>query len=254
MDVRNNKVESINYFKGMQPGIPKYLADLAVEIARENLEVRQGLGCQPAADWSVMEATKTALNKTKCQRSQHLCVAPTFVKGDKALWAIVDLTDLKVVGVKWTAVGETEGAVTQRSLENEIMMSCYCNVDNHISQGDWEFDYTLTRSDGLEVKNIKWKNQMIFESVKLVDWHVSYSETEGFGYSDAIGCPEFSQAAVIAINPPEILPLDRKSEIQLVLSWIKSTSVKAGHCLVVIIMNKDLNFIWMVDSGLSLDH
>jgi len=44
----------------------------------------------------------------------------------------------------------------------------------------------------------------VLESAKLVDYHVSYSSVEGFGYSDAIGCPIFSQAAVVALEPPVV--------------------------------------------------
>ena len=44
----------------------------------------------------------------------------------------------------------------------------------------------------------------VLTSAKLVDWHVSYSNTEGFGYSDAVGCPYFSQAAVVAAVAPKI--------------------------------------------------
>jgi hypothetical protein len=41
----------------------------------------------------------------------------------------------------------------------------------------------------------------------LVDWHVSYSKTDGFGYSDAVGCPYFSSATVVAVEAPKILEL-----------------------------------------------
>ena len=37
-----------------------------------------------------------------------------------------------------------------------------------------------------------------------MDWHVSYSKIDGFGYSDAVGCPEFSQAAVVAVSDPKV--------------------------------------------------
>ena len=38
----------------------------------------------------------------------------------------------------------------------------------------------------------------------MVDWHVSYPNTDGFGYSDAVGCPFFSSAAVGAIEKPRM--------------------------------------------------
>lgn len=202
VDMSIKTIIDFQFYAGMQPNIPEHLAEIAFELAQRDIEVRTHLGCIPTPDMARMVATKTALNKTRCQRSEHLCVAPTFVHGNKALWTIVDLTDLKVVGVKWTEVGSTAGAITERSLENEIMMSCFCEQENEHQQGDWKFKFKLTRSDGMEIYDITYKNEPFLESVKLVDWHVSYSQTEGFGYSDAIGCPEFSQAAVIAVDPP----------------------------------------------------
>jgi hypothetical protein len=40
-----------------------------------------------------------------------------------------------------------------------------------------------------------------------VDWPVSYSKTDGFGYSDAVGCPYFSSATVVAVEVPKVVDL-----------------------------------------------
>lgn len=79
--------------------------------------------------------------------------------------------------------------------------------------------YMLTSSDGLRINDVQFNNQPVLSSAKLVDWHVSYSGTDGFGYSDAVGCPYFSQAAVIAWQPPEVATLkdDNGNEIGFVL-------------------------------------
>ncbi|HTE10060.1 MAG TPA: hypothetical protein VK645_03805, partial [Chitinophagaceae bacterium] len=42
---------------------------------------------------------------------------------------------------------------------------------------------------------------------------VSYSGTDGFGYSDAVGCPYFSQAAVVAFEPPKIAALKENNAV-----------------------------------------
>ena len=76
-----------------------------------------------------------------------------------------------------------------------------------VGQVDWKMDYNITSSDGLKVSNVFYKGEPIIKDAKLVDWHVNYSNTDGFGYSDAVGCPYFSTAAVIAIEPPQILPI-----------------------------------------------
>ncbi|MBK9378468.1 MAG: hypothetical protein IPM86_09625 [Saprospiraceae bacterium] len=207
VDVEKTKVVYFHTFENFQPDIPPHLAALAEDIALSDPDVIKQYG-QDLDPLSVrMSSTKTALNRSSCQRSQHLCVAPTFVKNERAMWVIVDLTSLKVVGVKWTEVGKTGPAITERMLQNEKVMTCYCEVENKVSKNGWSFLYTLTRSDGLRVSNISFKGIPLYRDVKTVDWHVSYSNTEGFGYSDAIGCPEYSQAAVVAVEPPVIYPI-----------------------------------------------
>ncbi len=188
-----------------QPDVPQYLVDLAVQIASQSPEVISALGYAPESEEAVMENTKTALNLTRCQRSRHLCLAPTFVDGERALWAIVDLTDGVLVGVRWTDVG-TEGSqpVTERSLQDDVVTQLYCDKTTSLEQGDWRMDFILTSSDGLRISNVQFKERAILESAKLVDWHVSYSTTEAFGYSDAVGCPVFSQAAVVAFQGPTV--------------------------------------------------
>jgi len=202
VDVAHKQVINIIFYKETQPDIPPHLVELAMEMARNDTAVINEYGEHKLDQKPIMAGTKTALNRTKCQRSKHICVAPTFVKGDKALWAIVDLTDLNIAGVKWTQVGETGMAVTQRTMQNDKIMSCYCDKNNIVDKNDWTFSYSMSRSDGLVLTNVKYKKKELFRNVKLVDWHVSYSKIDGFGYSDAVGCPEFSTAAVLAVEPP----------------------------------------------------
>lgn len=189
-------------YKETQPDLPPHLVQLANYIARHDTSVIHAYGENYNTQEPLMSGTKTALNRTKCQRSKHLCVSPTFIKGSKALWVIVDLTDLNVAGVRWTDVGETGMAVTQRSAQNDKIMECFCDKLTSVDKEGWKFTYSMTRSDGLMISDISYKGVKYFNQVKLVDWHVSYSKVEGFGYSDAIGCPEFSTAAVLAIEPP----------------------------------------------------
>jgi hypothetical protein len=208
-----------------QPDIPPHLRDIALEIATQSPEVRQALGFAPTPDAALMAETKTSLNNTLCERSQHLCVAPTFVSGGQALWAIVDLTAARLVGTRWTWVGWTGDAatpapdatlvpfITERSLQNEVIIRDYCETNTALERDGWRMDYILTSSDGLRISDVTFGGAAIFESVKLVDWHVSYSRTEGFGYSDAVGCPVFSQAAVIAVTPPRVEDITEGGEV-----------------------------------------
>ena len=211
VDIAQKKVLATNYYAQTQPDIPKHLKKLALQIATNATEVQAALGYTPTQTEALMANTQTALNNTKCERSRHLCVAPTFVKGNKALWAIVDLTEHKLVGVRWTNLG-TQGiaapAVTERRLQDDKVTACFCEKETTLNKNNWQLKYMLTSSDGLRISEVSYKGIKILSSAKLVDWHVSYSGTDGFGYSDAVGCPYFSQSAVIATTIPQVLQLN----------------------------------------------
>ena len=206
VDVADGVVLDVSPFPETQPDISPRLTDLAVEIAIHAPEVIEALGYAPGTSEATMPNIKTALNDTRCERSRHLCVAPTFLAGDRALWAIVDLTEQRLVGVRWTELGtnSVEPLVTEESLQNEIVAARYCEQSNELSRDGWMLDYVLTSSDGLRISDVQFEGQEVMRSAKLVDWHVSYSRSEGFGYSDAVGCPIFSSAAVIAYNGPRV--------------------------------------------------
>jgi hypothetical protein len=210
VDVMQQKVLHRYYLNQTQPDISATLKKLAINIAIESAEVQNALGIKPDEADALMASTLTSLNRSRCERSRHLCVAPTFVKDNKALWAIVDLTDLRLVGIRWTNVGTTGPAapmLTERRMQDDKITACYCETEQEIKKYDWNMKYMLTSSDGLRISNVSFKNNQVLTSAKLVDWHVSYSGTDGFGYSDAVGCPYFSQAAVIAWEPPIIADL-----------------------------------------------
>lgn len=202
VDATAQKVLVVTRVPQSQPDIPQSLTDLATHIATNANEVKTALG--GTAEKPLMANTKTSLNRTKCERSKHLCVAPTFVSGEKALWAIVDLTDLALVGIRWTEVGSTGNAVTQKLLQNSVLTKKYCEQNTPLEKNGWKLNYVLTNSDGLKVADVSFNGKPILTSAKLVDWHVSYSNSEGFGYSDAVGCPYFSQAAVVAAIEPKV--------------------------------------------------
>jgi hypothetical protein len=214
-DLEQNKLLSVRQVDQAQPDIPPSLQKIALAIATKSPEVKEALGYTPSEGNAQMASTKTSLNKTNCERSRHLCVAPTFVQGDKALWVIVDLTDLTVAGIRWTNVGTTGPAIiTERKLQDDKITTCFCEQENKLRKNNWEMNYHITSSDGLEITQLSFKNVSILKSAKLVDWHVSYSTRDGFGYSDAIGCPVFSQAAVVANKAPTVAELkDEKNNI-----------------------------------------
>lgn len=209
VDIKQQKAVTVFTQQQTQPEIPQHLKDLAVKIAINSPEVQEAYGIKPSEKEALMAGTKTSLNRTRCERSRHLCVAPTFVKDGKALWAIVDLTDHKLVGVRWTNVGTTGPApmITERKLQDDKVTACFCERETALDKDGWKMNYMLTGSDGLRIAQVSFNGKPILQSAKLVDWHVSYSGTDGFGYSDAVGCPYFSQAAVIAFAPPKVMEI-----------------------------------------------
>lgn len=218
VDTANKRVISINSIEDSQPELSQSLKSVAVAIAKYESAVQLEVGKflsflgenKKAEDvLPVMVDTKSALKDTLCERSRHLCVAPTYVLGNKALWVIVDLTDMKVVGLRWTDVGNSgpPTIVTERKIEDEFVYKNFCEQVNSHKQAGWEFDYHITSSDGLRIANATFKSKPVFSSAKVVDWHVSYSQKERFGYSDATGCPIFSSAVVVAYDGPKFEPI-----------------------------------------------
>jgi hypothetical protein len=208
------QIIDVQAFVNFQPEIPPHLKDLANLISSKDPKITEFVGFQLDGDKSLMANTKTALNKSVCERSQHMCVSPTYVMPYKmALWAIVDLTDLNLVALRWTNL-TTDGAVlpdpntTEKKVANDVIDKKYCMKTNKFEQGDWKFNYTLTSSDGMNIENVTFKGKEVIKSTKIVDWHVSYSKDDGFGYSDAIGCPVYSQAAVVPASEPKIKQKD----------------------------------------------
>ena len=206
VDVNQNKVVHLNRIVDGQAELNKRLTDIAINIAINSPEVIEALGINPNEKDAVMANVKTAMNGTKCERSKHLCVAPTFLNhvNKKALWAIVDLTDWKLVGIAWTDLGDSGPMpkTTEMEIQNEFVMEHFCEKNNDTILGDWKVNYRITSSDGLEVFDVKYKDKVCIRSSKIVDWHVSYLYKEGMGYSDATGCPMFSSSAVVAFNGP----------------------------------------------------
>lgn len=203
-----NKVLAVNHSQNTQPEIPEYLSLIAEEISSSSAHTRELLGKDVSPTDFTMSSTKTALKRTKCERSRHLCVAPTFVQGKKALWSIVDLTDLRLVGLKWTEWGDQPiAAVTEKHMRNRVVHDAICRKSARYEQDGWSFSYMLTGSDGLLVTDVTFQGSPRLKSSKNLDWHVSYSTEDDFGYSDAAGCPLFSTAAIVPPTLPDFRPL-----------------------------------------------
>jgi len=240
VDVDQGKVLQINRFPQMQPDVSLRLTHIAQAIALYAPEVRKELGGEkPKFKDMSMANVRGGLHDSPCDNANHLCVAPTFSYHDReeALWAIVDLTDLKLAAAKWAGLGKTTtpSCISERSLQNRHIMENFCQKNNTHEEDGWRLTYRITGSDGLEVIDASFGGNPVIKSMKIVDWHVSYKAKEGastldtsrdtyvegrrveyikgdndeffFGYNDAMGCPMFSTSVVLPFNAPRINPI-----------------------------------------------
>ena len=233
VNVDTKKVLQIDRYSNKQPDISQRLKRVAEAIALYSPEVKKTLGDNPKLKDMSMANVRGSVNGSPCENDNHLCVAPTFSYHDKekALWAVIDLTDMKLAIAKWAGLGKTTtpSCISERSLQNRVVMEKYCQRNTHYKDMGWEFDYRITGSDGLEIVNASYKGQKVIKSAKIVDWHVAYrglgdvdtsmeSIVAGrrveyvkgnnhdffFGYNDAMGCPMFSTSVVLSFNAPQI--------------------------------------------------
>ncbi|EFO80482.1 hypothetical protein OSCT_1707 [Oscillochloris trichoides DG-6] len=206
-----NQVLDVQSLVAAQPEIPRELADLATQIAISSPVTAAALGLTPteamALDYA--SATKTTMIGTPCERSRHLCVSPVFAWGTQALWVIVDLTDLRLVGAStWTEQGQLSQRrdVSEASLE-DAALAPLCETPQLLEHQGWRASYLLTSSDGLELRDVTFQGRPVVQSIKVVDWHVGYaagSDGRRVGFSDTVGCPVFSSAAIIPYTLPTL--------------------------------------------------
>ena len=206
VDLSQNKVVHVKRVIDAEAEINKRLNDLAVEIALNSTEVQEALKINGEELSATKADLEISMNKTKCERSKHLCVGPSFYnkKNKRMVWSIVDMTEWKLKGLAWAESKIDEHKITEMELQNEFVMAHFCEKNNDTTLGDWKINYRIVGSDGMEVFDVKYKDKKIINTSKIVDWHVSYLNKQNVGYSDATGCPMFSAAAVVAFSGPYV--------------------------------------------------
>ena len=246
VDAETLKIFSVERYPGMQPDISLRLTHIAQAIALHAPEVKKALGFTPTKKDMTMANVRGTMKESPCENTNHLCVAPTFTdhKKEQALWAVVDLTELKLAAAKWAGLGKTTtpACIGERSLQNRYIMKNFCQKDSYLEKNGWKLTYRLTGSDGLEIRDASFKGESVFTSAKIVDWHVSYQQKGGenldtstetyiegrrvefvreedgnylFGYNDAMGCPLFSTSVVLAFNGPQVRELKNRDGFML---------------------------------------
>jgi len=246
VDVTQMKLLSIQYYPNMQPDISLRLTRIAEDIALHAPEVKRELGFTPRKKDITMANVRGSIKESPCENTTHLCVAPTFTdhKREQALWAVVNLTELRFAAAKWAGIGKTTtpACISERSLQNRHIMKNYCQKDTVLEKNGWKITYRLTGSDGLEIRDVTFKDKDVLKSAKIVDWHVSYQQKGGenldtstetymagrrveflkgddgeylFGYNDAMGCPMFSTSVVLPFNGPQVKELNTSDGFML---------------------------------------
>ena len=246
VDADEMKLLSLKRYRQMQPDISRRLRNIAIAIALKAPEVAKELKHTPKRNEITMANVRGSMKESPCEDTTHLCVAPTFAdhQNARALWAVVDLTQMRLAAAKWAGLGKTTtpACIGERSLQNRYIMENFCQKDTTLEKNGWKLRYRLTGSDGLEIRDVSFKGKPLFRSAKIVDWHVSYQQessepidptteayVEGrrvefvqgengsymFGYNDAMGCPLFSTSVVLAFNGPQVRDLPGKDGFML---------------------------------------
>ena len=246
VDADEMKLLFIQRYPNRQADISLRLTRIAQDIALHAPEVKKELGFTPRKKDITMANVRGSMKESPCENTTHLCVAPTFTEHQKeqALWAVVDLTELRFAAAKWAGLGKTTtpACISERSLQNRFIMKNYCQKDTVLEKNDWKITYRLTGSDGLEIRNVTFQGNLVLKSAKIVDWHVSYQQKGGetldtttqtyiegrevefirgkddkymFGYNDAMGCPMFSTSVVLPFNGPQVKELNTSNGFML---------------------------------------
>ncbi|KPL88257.1 hypothetical protein [Ardenticatena maritima] len=184
VNVNSRTVLDVFYQPGVRPGINKRLAERAQAIALNAPEVQRALGFRPTSvDMAPVDADMV---NSVCEAG-HLCVGPTFRVGNRILWAIVDLTDERLVGTNWTTVAE-DGASIRFTAQT-------CPQPGTVQRDGWSLAYETTSTDGLRIFDVSFYTHTLLTSAKLVEWHVDYGTT---GFRDSTGCGDGGGGFAIA--------------------------------------------------------
>ncbi len=175
VNLDTRQVLDVLYQPGVHPGINQRLAARAVEIVRAAPEVAQILGAVPAEnEITLMEGD---LPGSSCD-GRNLCVAATFILGDRILLAFVDLTTETFAGITWSPIPKERGRALPFTSDG-------CPQPGTVNRDGWSLSYETTASDGLRVFDVTYNGAAVLTSVKLVEWHVDYGD---WGFRDSTGC------------------------------------------------------------------
>ncbi len=180
VDLRAALVRDVLAQPHVHPRPNQRLTDLAIDIARRSAEFTHELGRVPRAD--ELAPMLSGVPGSACVRG-HLCLALTAPQGQSLVWAVVDVTEAKLVAVLRTPTPASAG--NRPSLAPAAPGSSGCPGSGSVTRNGWSVSYETTPSDSFRVYNANYRGLPVLTSAKIVEWHVNYG---GTGFVDEPGC------------------------------------------------------------------
>lgn len=163
---------------GVQPGVNQRVSNLAAEIARTSPEFIVEAGYEPARG----VLTPMDGGGADCP-SAHLCLAMVLPQDNSLLWAVVDVTDEKLVTLVRTPQSPDEDG---QEYAPGVAADHPCPAAGTADAYGWHINYETTGTDGFRVYDVTHWGVPVLKSAKLAEWHVDYGG--GGGFEDTTGC------------------------------------------------------------------
>jgi hypothetical protein len=77
----------------------------------------------------------------------------------------VDLTNMRLVGTQWSDLGPSGPPITEKTIENTAISAQFCERDTTLTRDGWSLRYRLTRSDGLEMRDMTFNGRPAIQSI-----------------------------------------------------------------------------------------
>src|SRR5207244_3504228 len=135
------------------------LIDLAIDVARGSPEFIRELGRIPAAD--ELSPMPSGVPGSACDHG-HICLAATAPQGRSLVWAVVDVTEGKLVAVLRTPAP----AGDNNQIASAPARATDCWASAVVNRGGWSLSYETTSSDGLLVYGAAYLGVHVLTSAK----------------------------------------------------------------------------------------
>jgi len=217
VNIPKKRVISVKRYSNSQPIINKRLTRISKEIAINQPRIVKELGYKPSFREISMKKIKSNLKESFCKDKNHLCVALTIAENKKkqALLAIIDLTKLKLVAIKWANLNKIYSTVSIDA--NQYIVKNFYQKDVNLTKDGWSMKYNLTTLDGLEIKNLKYNGKNVARSLKIINWYLPYKD---------ISVNQVNTSVVLAFNAPKIKEFKEKNGFYIIQDFKNPKSLK----------------------------